>query len=264
MKTNGRDAEPLAGRRIGTTREQRGDLEATLEQLGAEVEHVPLIEIVDHLEAATAALEARQPDMAPDWLIVTSRPGARLMASLLAPGATSAGSTRWQSTRVAAVGLATAEEFTTVSSRPVAYVPDQQLAVAIVEYFASLPPADIVVAQADRAAPTLVDGLRAAGHQVEVVTAYATVLSRPEPSELDKLMSCDAVVVMSGSAARSLHEACSLHGAASGPMPPLIAIGPSTAGVAEGLGLPVAAVAQEHSLVGVAEAVVGYFRRLGA
>jgi uroporphyrinogen-III synthase len=249
---------PLAGRRIGTTREHRGALETRLVELGAEVEHVPLIEIVDQLETVTAAVLARNHGEAPDWLVVTSRPGARIMAGQLASGDSSSRSTRWESTRVAAVGSATAEEFTSVSSRSVAYVPEQQLATSLVEYFESQPPADIVVAQADRAATTLVDGLRAAGHRVEVIIAYSTALNTPAPTDVDRLMSCEVVVVMSGSAAESLRAVTA------GPIPPLIAIGPSTARVAEELGLEVVGVAGEHSLGGVEEAVVGYFRRLGA
>lgn len=258
MSSTGRSDRPLAGRRLGTTREAIGDLEIRLEQLGAEIEHVPLIEIVDHLEVVTAALEARDGDAVPDWLVVTSRPGARIMAGLLAEGGSPAEPTRWQSTRIAAVGSATADEFTTISSRPVAFVPEQQLATALVEHFASEPSADIVVAQADRAAPTLVDGLRAGGHRVEVITAYSTVLRSPESGDLDRLMECDAVVLMSGSAAVSLRTA------APGHTPPLVVIGPSTARAAEECGLEVAEVAREHSVDGVAEAVVGYFRRLGA
>nr|NKB41164.1 uroporphyrinogen-III synthase [Ilumatobacter sp.] len=114
--------QPLSGCTVVVTREQRGELGRLLEVQGAEVLHVPLIEVVD--ADPTALAEAWRSE--PDWVIVTSAAGADRVAADVAarPGIS-----------LAAVGRATAVRLEQRCGRPVDLVPDHQLARALVAEF---------------------------------------------------------------------------------------------------------------------------------
>ena len=233
---------PLAGRRVATTRDRPGRLDELLTRLGAEVVHVPLIAIVDaagdELSDALGALD----DV--DWVIVTSQHGAERVADAVAAH---------PRLRTAAVGTRTAETLTERTGRAVAVVPEQQTAAALVAAMPDPAPGErrVLAALADRAEPTLVDGLRGRGYEVRAVVAYATRLRTPSPSERSLLADVDAVTFASGSAARAWFEAIGTR-----TPPQVIAIGPSTARVARELGLQVTAVAADHSVEGLAAEVV--------
>lgn len=235
---------PLAGRCIVTTRDTAGPLDAALVTLGAEVVHLPLIEILppDDGGAALDAALARSSGEMPDWIIVTSRHGAAAVGRRPPVGA-----------RTAAVGRATAATLERAWGRAVDLVPEVQHAAALVEAFAGVdaPSCRILVAQADRAEPTLVDGLRRLGHRVEVVTAYRTRTRVPHEELCERALSADALTFASGSAAVAGAETIGLR------TPPMVcAIGPSTARVARDHGLVVTHVAEDHSLDGLVRAVV--------
>ncbi len=152
--------------------------------------------------------------------------------------------------RVAAVGSTTAQTLTSATGRPPDLVPSMQRAEALAEDLiraAGPGPVRILVAQGDRAAPTLVDRLRAAGHDVTVVVAYRTLLRRPDPAELE---GADALLLASGSAAEAWFDTMGDR------QPPIVvAIGPTTATTAHRLGLKVTAVAADHSLDGLVTAL---------
>jgi uroporphyrinogen-III synthase len=225
------------------TREQRGELGRLLDAQGAAVVHVPLIEILDADPTLLAAAWVPQPD----WVIVTSVAGAERVAADVAtrPGI-----------RLAAVGSATAQRLHELCGRPPDLVPDRQHATALVEDFVAVDdhPRRVLVAQADRAAPTLVDGLRAAGHEVTAVVAYRTLLRRPGTDDLGSIARADAVVFASGSAARGWADAVRDPAAA---LPPIVvAIGPTTAAVAAESGLKVTNIAADHSIAGVIDELI--------
>jgi uroporphyrinogen-III synthase len=218
------------------TRERPGELGAMLTERGATVVHVPLIAVTDPLDGG-AALRAALSELAEfDWLVVTSAAGSERVADAAATV---------PSVRLAAVGTATARALELRSGRAVDLVPSQQLATALVEAFAEQVPEPnrVLVAQADIAAPTLVDGLRAAGHDVSVVTAYRTVALEPDHAAID---GADAVLFASGSAVENW---CRCFGTEAPPV--VVAIGPTTAAAADRLGLKMSAVAADHSLDGL-------------
>jgi uroporphyrinogen-III synthase len=239
MTAAGPPAGSLAGRRIVTTRDERGRFEELLERAGAEPVHVPLIAVVDapELVGALATLDRY------DWLVVTSRHGAARA------GAAARAHARL---RLAAVGTRTAAVLAELAGREVDVVPERQTAADLV---AAMPPsaADrVLVAQADRAAATLVDGLRASGFVVDAVVAYRTELRRPTAAERAAVLGADAVAFASGSAAQAWADAFGSD------LPPIaVAIGPSTASVARERGLQITHVAADHSLDGLVEAVAG-------
>src|SRR5690606_37478475 len=105
-------------------RDLPGELDALLGAAGADVVHVPLIEIADDDET-TAAVRAAATSLADhDWLIVTSRHGARRMGPVAAAH---------PHLRLAAVGTATAAELAELAGRSVEVVPARQTAAHLVE-----------------------------------------------------------------------------------------------------------------------------------
>jgi len=85
--------QPLSGCTVVVTREQRGQLGQLLNVQGAEVLHVPLIEVVD--VDPTALVEAWRAE--PDWVIVTSAAGADRVAAgvVMRPSVSVSSRARW-------------------------------------------------------------------------------------------------------------------------------------------------------------------------
>ncbi len=240
----------LEGRRVIVTREHPGELADLLAERGAEMVHVPLIGVGEPADGGDALRRELERLDTFDWLVVTSREGARRVG-------TAAAST---GARLAAVGSATARELTATSGRRVDVVPEIQradaLAAAIVD--ASWEETDglrVLIAQADLATGELGEVLRAAGHTVVEVTAYHTAVAEsatsPEAASgaasiAASVVDADAVLFASGSAVRGWISAVGHE-----TPPVVIAIGPSTAAVVSELGLDLTAVAADHSLEGL-------------
>ena len=235
---------PLTGRRVLVTRERPGELARLLRARGAEVVHVPLI-TVDEPEDGGAGLRAALDDLDDvDWLAVTSAPGAERVSEA---------ASRHPALRLAAVGTTTARVLAESAGRPVDLVPDVQRADRLAAAFVERCPARqrVLIAQADRAEPTLADALAAAGHDVRTVVAYRTLLRRPDPSEVAGV---DALLLASGSAAEAWVEAVGVEGPTE-----IVAIGPTTAARAHELGLKISSVAADHTLVGIVDALTRRF-----
>lgn len=245
---------PLAGVRVLVARPagRADDLVAALRAAGASPVAVPLIATTPMTESP--ALRAAVADLASggfDWVAFTSAAtvGA-LAATAHATGAEFRVATR---TRVAAVGPATAAALLTAGV-PVHLRPDGP---GSADALAAAWPTDparsaVLVPCSDRAAPTLPDALRAAGHRVTVVAAYRTEIL-PVPNDLARQLASgtvDAALLTSPSTAHAL---------ATVPLAPgirLVAIGEPTARAAGADGLPVAAVAAEPSARGLVDALV--------
>jgi uroporphyrinogen-III synthase len=233
----------LGGRRVVTTRDEPGELDRLLTEAGAEVVHVPLIEIAEpldggaELQAVLGALDNV------DWMVVTSHHGAARVGAALA---------RHPHVRTAAVGTRTAAELERRAARPVAVVPARQTAADLLEAM----PRDgngqvVVVAQADRADTALAVGLSQLGYRVRPVVAYRTLTRTPSDEERAATLRSDAVAFASGSAAQAWHDAIGTE-----TPPVVVAIGPTTEGAAKACGLNVTHVAREHSVQGLVNAVV--------
>jgi uroporphyrinogen-III synthase len=229
--------KPLAGCRVLVTRERPGELAALLETRGATVVHVPLIEVIEPADGGVALHRELERLDDFDWLVVTSAAGAERVAPAAAVS---------PAVRLAAVGDATARVLEAGSGRTVDLVPSVQRATTLAAELvqrAGPAPQEILVAQADRADHELVDRLGAAGHRVTAVVAYRTRLVAPDPAAIE---GADALLLASGSAAQAWFD--TLGGSA----PPIVvAIGPTTASVADELGLKVTGTATDHSLDGL-------------
>ena len=111
----------------------------------------------------------------------------------------------------------------------------------------------ILLPQADAASPETAVTLRAMGADVVEIAVYRTHTVEQDPAALAELRSADAVVLASGSAARSLAR----QGGAGGAL--VVCIGPKTADVARECGLEVGLVAHEATTDGIIQALVSHF-----
>lgn len=232
---------PLAGRHVVTTRDERGRLDSMLAARGADVIHVPLIEITEPDDDGAALRTALDELDRAAWLVVTSRHGAHRVGAAAA---------QHPSVRLAAVGAATARVLGQLAGRSVDLVPERQTAADLLARLPSSTGGRLVLAQADRAGTDLASGLTAAGWSVIDVTAYSTRLRRPSAAERTAALSADAVTFASGSAATAWFDAI-------GPTTPpaAVAIGPSTQAAALEVGLQISHVATDQNLEGLADAV---------
>jgi hydroxymethylbilane synthase len=234
---------PLRGRRIVVTRprEHAAVLVKRLELLGAEASVVPLISI-EPLgdDAAFAALVERGDH---DWIVFTSANAVRAVGSHL----------RHHPARMAAVGPATAQALRQVGVEP-AFVPKRFAAGEIAGGLEPLADARVLLPQSEIAEPLLADELRARGASVDVVDAYRTVAREPAEQELAVLSAAEAILVASGSAARSLASALT---PSEGTL--VVCIGPKTAEAAREVGLEVGLVARESTADGMIDALTSHF-----
>lgn len=244
---------PLAGCTVVVTRERRGELGRLLDDAGATVHHVPLIQIADVDDARRSRLHAAIAD-GPDWLVVTSAAGADRVGAVA----------DHPSVRLAAVGTATASRLATAAGRPVEVRPHRQVAASLVDALLERvdEPQRIVIAQGDLAGDDVRSGLVAAGHEADVHVAYRTLVRVPTAVERQSVSAADAVVFASGSSARSWVDA--LGDEAERTLPAMVvAIGPTTAAVAEKSGLKVTHQAAEHSLAGIVDELKNAWRNRG-
>jgi len=153
-----------------------------------------------------------------DWLVVTSANGAH---ELVRRGVTAK--------RIAAIGPATADALRAGGLR-VDLVARTHTQEGLRE---ELPAGRLLLVAAEGARQDVLDA--------DFVPLYRTVELRPEAPE------GDVALLMSGSAARAL--------AGTGARMPVVAIGPQTAAEAENAGLEVAAVAAQHDVDGLVEAL---------
>ena len=234
---------PLDGKRVVVTRPQEhaGPLVTALEQFGAEVWVVPLIAVAPLEDDGDLRRLVESGDH--DWIVFTSANAVRAVGGAL--GRLNA--------RVAAIGPATAGEVRGGGVEP-AFVPDRFAAAEIADGLEPLAGARVLLPQSEIAEPSFADGLRARGAIVDVVDAYRTVALEPSAADLARLRRADAILLASGSAARSL--------AATGPRSEstlVVCIGPSTAEAARAAGLEVHLVAEDATGQGMIRALVAHY-----
>lgn len=236
-------APALAGRTVVTTRDEPGELDRLLTEAGADVVHVPLIEVTEPLDGGAELQAVLGAVDNVDWVVVTSHHGAARVGDALA---------RHPHLKTAAVGTRTAADLTTLSGRAVDVVPSRQTAADLLEAM----PQDgkgqvVVIAQADRADTALAVGLSQLGYRVHPVVAYRTSSRTPSDAEREAALGADAVAFASGSAAQAWHDAFGTDAPAV-----VVAIGPTTAGAARACGLEVTHIAQRHDVQGLVDTLV--------
>ncbi len=249
---------PLAGRSIVVcrARHQAEPLIDGLEAQGARVVALPLIEVVAPADPAPLADAVGRIETF-DWVAFTSVNAVDAVARGLA------GSPWPSGVAVAVVGVAT-QRAAEAQHWPVSFVAEPATAAALAAGLAThapagpVPDARVLAPLAELAGPDLVDGLAAAGFDVERVDAYRTEVPVLDPAIVADAQRADAVLLLSGSMAQRWHD----HVAPTGETAPaVLCIGPSTLTTAEGLGLSVVGVAEPHTAEGLIALAV---RTLGA
>lgn len=233
-----RVAEVTDAVRVAVTRPaaQAGALVVALSDRGLTPVRVPLLRARIDPDAVAAGLDRR-----PEWVAVTSANGARALVAAL-DGRSD------RPPRLAAVGERTAAVLA-AAGRAVEVVPSVADAEHLVALLTQRRAADILLPLGDRARPTLADGLRDAGWEVERVVAYRVAPTPPAEVDATALRSCALVTLTSPSIAEALVAAVPATDC-----PPVAVIGPTTAERARELGLDVVATADPRDAAGLAAA----------
>ena len=253
----------LFGKRvlITRTREQSSTLRELLEEEGAEVIELPTLELVD---GASPQLVRRVVETLADggyaWVIFTSPNGVQRFFHYVHELGRDARAFR--DSNVAVVGPGTAEALAAfginADAMPQEYV-GENIAGALAHH--DLARRRVLVARAETARPDLIQRLRAQGAEVEEVPLYHSAIPHnSDPSVLRQLREgeIDVVTFASSSAVRNLVK---LLGDDVGGLKraTIACIGPITAEAAEGCGLKVAVVADEHSIPGLIRSLREHF-----
>jgi len=242
----------LAGAGVVVTRPEApdGPLATLLRRRGARVLHWPVVRI-DPPEDPRPLEDALKRLSEYDWIVFSSARAVSAVAERATPQ---------EGPRIAAVGTATAEALT-AAGWPVDLTANPARGEALVRALeeAGCAGVRVLFPASAIARPTIPEGLRALGADVEQVTAYRT---RPCPLDRDACLAeirrggIAAVTLASPSAVDSLQEALGAEGfglliAAA----PAVAIGPTTAAASQRAGYPAARVAEPSTLEGLVEAV---------
>ena len=265
-------APGLAGRRVVNTRstDQAAELDGLLQQRSAVSLPYPCIDIVPLEDAAS--LERAVTRLAAgafDWLVLTSVNAARAVAKArerIAAG-DAAGEAAAVKARVAAVGPGTAGAVRTLLGLKVDLESPVHTGEALGRELAAENPGTVLLPLGDLAGDGLAEWLRAAGADVTVVTAYRTV---PGSGGVDlpgllRRGEVDAVAFTSPSTVDNLALRLAQEGGDWGLLNRVCVacIGPVTARAAAARGLQVQAEPQDHTLMGLVDALDAFFGGAG-
>ncbi len=260
----------IMGRRIVVTRAaaQAGALTQRLQALNADVIELPTIAIQPAEPASVDAAIRQLADGRYAYIALTSVNGVhQLWDALLRQGLDARALGR---TQIAAVGSETAAA---LAQRGIAVdlVPSEftteALAGALTEALGAegLVGRRVLLARSAQGSPLLAERLRAAGALVEDLALYDVVTPSADEAMLAALAELergvDLVTLTSPSTARGLAQL--VDGRVGVDSLQAVCIGPVTAAAARALGFPVAAVAERHTIEGLAQAVGRYIASLG-
>lgn len=251
-------AKPLEGQTLLLLRAegQEAELLAALRQLGANVLHIPMLEIqppasFDALDAALLRLNGYQ------WLLFTSANGVSRFALRAAALGIAVDARALGDTRVCAIGPATRAE-AEAHGIPVHLMPDEHVAEGLVASFAGadLRGKRILLPRAAAGRDVAPEALRAQGAIVDVVEAYRTGMPQNAEARVQALVASgqqvDWVLFSSGSTVKNF--------LAAGGRPLLshakaLSIGPATTEVLRRHGLEPALECEHHSGEGFVKAL---------
>jgi uroporphyrinogen III methyltransferase/synthase len=246
------ERRPLFGRQVVVTRAQAqaSALSARLRDLGARPIEVPTIRI-DLPADGGAGLERAATELAQgryDWVVFSSANAVLALLERL-PDARAFGQAG-----LAAMGPGTADALKDWRLVP-DLVPERAIAEGLLEAFPDPPGpgSRVLLPRAEEGRDVLPHGLTAAGWEVDAVVAYRTV--RVPMTEVDRVTvaAADAVCFASASAVKGFLDAA---GSLDVVPPVVVCIGPSTAAAAAAAGLAVTAVAEQHTIPGLIDALV--------
>ncbi|MBE0428789.1 MAG: uroporphyrinogen-III C-methyltransferase [Thermoleophilia bacterium] len=256
---------PLFGRRVVVTRSraQASDLVEALAEAGAEPVEFPTIKVVPpadgyaQLDAAISRLR-KSAETAYDWLVFTSVNGVEHFFSRLGR----AGDVRdLKGLKLGAIGPATAAALKSRGLK-LDFVPAEYRAEAVVEGLLKqgVKNSRVLIPRAREAREVLPEKLAEAGAEVELATAYETVLDDSGASDMKHMLSrgeIDIITFTSSSTVKNF--AALLDGDDFSAIPASVTvacIGPVTAETARELGIRVDMVARDYTIPGLVEALM--------
>ena len=240
-------SDALHGKRIVVTRpvNQSVTLIDLLKRHGAVPLHVPLIEICAPSDnGISLRREVANLDTF-DWVVVTSANGASAISGELNKLNTT------NRPHIAAIGKATNNALGSIAD----FVPSAARGDVLAAEFPS-ERGRVLLVQAESTDGVLAASLKARGLDVIEVSAYQTRMVRPDPDAIAEAIDADALVLASGSAARSWVQNAGTHA------PPIVvAIGQSTAAVSKSIGISIMQVTAEPTPACVVETLADIFAR---
>lgn len=239
----------LEGRRIVVCRSthQAGPLLDAVVAEGAEPMHVPLIEVVPPIDGGEALRAVLSSADRSTWVVVTSANGVDAVAHALAAGS---GSSRLRPWRLAVVGRATATR-AREWNLDVAFESPDPSAAGLARALPVRSGQRVIAAVAELAGPELEETLRRRGVAVEVITAYRTTAPEISTSDRRRVIDADLVLATSPSVVQRLHASID-----PADLPPMVAIGPTTAAAVEAAGLSLSGTAASPSTDALIDAAV--------
>ncbi len=245
------ERRPLFAKRVVVTRarESASQLSSRLSEMGARVIEVPTIRFEGPADGG-AALEQAVAGIAAGsyrWVVFTSARAVDALLERVADARLLAGCS------IAAVGPATA-----AALGPYRLVADlvapagRREAAGLVDLFpAPSGSGRVLFPRATRGRETVVEGLAAAGWQVDLVEAYQTLTAEVPEALRQEVAAADAICFTASSTVTGFLEAA---GAQALP-PVVVCIGPVTAATAREAGVTVSSVAEDASVASLADAV---------
>jgi len=246
---------PLFGQRIVVTRDRRqaSELAEPLEELGAEVLLLPVIEIrppadPGPLERAIACLETY------DWLVFTSANGVHSFVDRLRD-------IRSLRAKVCAIGPATAAAVEALHIK-VDRMPKEYVAESLLEALAAddLAGKRVLVPRAAVARDLVPVELTRRGATVDVVEAYRTVVPEGAAARAREILARNPTWITFTSSS-TVKNFVAIAGAQSLEGVKIASIGPITSATAGELGLTVAVEADPHTVPGLVAAIRGVSSR---
>ncbi len=253
------DSRPLFGKTVLVPREP-ARARPTLQRL-RDASAQPLAAAAFTLEppADPAALQAAVDAAASyDWILFTSAPAVQAFADAMGDR----DARHLGQARVAAVGAKTAAALLRAHVRADLVAEDAHAEGLLGALRRELTgPARFLFPRAAQGRDVLVDGLRAEGHEVDLVAAYRNVaVTGPELHRLrEAIEAADAILVTSGSVVRSLVAAVGAEALAGAEAPILASIGPVTTRALAAAGLSATVEAPEASLDALVDALESHY-----
>ena len=221
-----------------------------LEALGATVFVLPAIEIAPPIDPVPLD-EALRNVEGYDWIVLTSVNGVEALAARM-------DRERLGNVRLAAVGPVTAAAMEAAFRAPDA-MPDEFTGEQIAGVMGDVGGQRVLLARADLARKDLPEKLRAMGAAVDDVVAYRIVPPSGTPALPERCP--DWIALTSSSGVRGTLDALAKFGKANWMREAQLAcIGPLTAATVREMGYTVAAIAEESTMAGLAEAMLGAWR----
>jgi len=257
------ETKPLFGRGIVITRPeaQAEEFASLLHTQGARVIHFPTIKITpaesyEGLDGTIGQLSQYQ------WIIFTSANGVGFFLNRLQELGRDLRDLK--GIRICAIGPATAAKIEKLGIR-VDVIPEEFISEGVVKEFEklNLKGSRMLLPRAEKARDVISEGLTKLGAKVDVVTAYRTVNSGKNRSEMDNFIKEGKVDVITFTSPSTVTNFMEIMGKKF-VIPPgikIACIGPVTAAAVKEAGLPADIIQERYTIPGLVETLVEYFRK---